>query len=465
LFGILSRRLLGEVVGVEAEARMWSSDRCARVRHDTDRKGRGGSSMRRSFRASITVALCLAIAATATPAIAAPGDLDTTFSGDGVKTVDYGLGPDYFYGVAVDGNAPIACGNTSSRATLTAFKPRGGLDTTFSGDGMLRLDILGHGSSYFEACRTLPDGRVVAVGGAKGADGHDRMIVVVRRPNGKPDTNFSGDGLAVIRFSGIADSDAYDLAIQPDGKIVVAGEGFDNSFSPTKGFFEIARLRPNGALDKTFSGDGMAKVDFGPTDEGAWKVAIQHDGAITVAGWIRNKADTEWNTAVARLKASGAPDKTFSGDGRATFNLFKGNADYALGMDIRSGGAIVLGVYGNDGAYKALVAQLTTHGKLNTSFGGGDGIDPIAVEVNLQDLMLVGGKILVAGRTNTNANPIIVRLKSSGSPDDTFGSNGVAALGSVSGWLYDITTDRQGRIVGSGQTGPSGDGLVLRVHT
>src|SRR3954449_12177574 len=255
--------------------------------------------MRRSFRALITTGLCLAIAATASAAFAGPGDLDKTFSGEGFKVVNTTAGSDTFYGVAVHGNAPTTCGRGSSEATLTAFTAGGGLNTNFSGDGMWRQNILGHGYSYLEACRFLKDGRLVAVGGASGADGNDRMIVVVRRPNGKPDKKFSGDGLAVFRFKGIANSDAYDLAIQPDGKIIVAGEGYDSGGSPRAGFFEVARLRPNGALDKTFSRDGLAKVDFARYDEGVWKVQLLHDGTIVVAGWMQNKAGTEWNSAVA----------------------------------------------------------------------------------------------------------------------------------------------------------------------
>src|SRR6476659_4299559 len=205
--------------------------------------------MRRSIRALFVTGLCLALAAVATTAYAGPGDLDKTFSGDGVKTVDYAGASDTFYGVAVQRNAPTTCGTSNQQATLTAFTPKGGLDKSFSGDGMWRQDILGHGNSFLEACRFLPGGRLVAVGGADGADGHYRTIVTVRRSNGAPDKSFSGDGLAVFRFAGIDNSAAYDRVVQPDGKIVVAGEGYDSGVSPVAGFFEIARLRQNGSLD------------------------------------------------------------------------------------------------------------------------------------------------------------------------------------------------------------------------
>jgi uncharacterized delta-60 repeat protein len=420
--------------------------------------------MHRSFRALFVTGLCLALAAVTTAAFAGPGNLDKTFSGDGVKTVDYAGATDTFYGVAVHGNAPTTCGSSNQQATLTAFTPKGGLNKNFSGDGMWRQDILGHGTSYLEACRFLPDGRLVAVGGAYGADSHYRTIVVVRRPNGRPDKSFSGDGLAVYRFAGIDNSAAYDLAIQPDGKIVVAGEGYDSGVSPQPGFFAVARLRANGALDKTFSGDGLAKVDIGPYDEGVWKVRLLHDGTIVVAGWLQNNAGTEWNSAVAQLKPNGALDRSFSGNGIATFNFLKGADDYPLGLDIRSGGAIVLGLYRyNAGSYPVAVAQLKPNGTLDGTFGGGDGLKTgLGNDLDLQDLELVGGKIVIAGGSGGGSTPFVMRLKSSGAPDGTFGSHGSATLNSVSGYLFDIAVDSQGRIVGSGSS--VSDGLVVRVH-
>lgn len=419
--------------------------------------------MRRSFRALFVTGVCLALAAITTAAFAGPGDLDKTFSGDGVKTVDYSGASDTLYGVAIRRTAPTTCGASNQQATLTAFTAKGRLDKNFSGDGMWRQDILGHGNSFLEACRFLPDGRLVAVGGAYGADGHYRTIVTVRRPNGKPDKSFSGDGLAVFRFAGIDNSAGYDLAIQRDGKIIVAGEGYDSGVSPQAGFFEVARLRRNGALDKTFSGDGLAKVNFGPYDEGVWKVRLLHDGTVVVAGWMQNKSGTEWNSAVAELKANGALDRSFSGDGMATFNFLKGADDYPLGLDIGSGGAIVLGLYRYNGSYLAAVAQLRKNGRIDGSFGGGDGLKTgLGSDLDVQDLLVADGNILLAGGTGSGSSPFVMRLTSRGNPDRTFGTHGQADLSAVPGYLFDIAVDKQGRIVGAGNS--VSDGLVLRTH-
>jgi uncharacterized delta-60 repeat protein len=420
--------------------------------------------MKRSKRPIFALAVCMLVAVMASPALAAgPGDLDTSFGGDGVRTVDYGGSSESFYGVALHGNAPTGCGYSDGIATLTVFTRGGHLDDTFSGDGMWRTDILGHGYSYLEACRYLPDGRLVAVGAARAGSGDDRMIVVVRRPNGMPDTNFSGDGLAVIAFPGIPNVYAYDLAVQPDGKIVVVGETYDNSVTPAAGWFAVARVKPNGALDKTFSGDGRAKVDYHDGDEGAWKVLVQDDGKILLAGWVKNKADTEWNTGVARLNPNGAPDETFGGDGRVEYNFLPGADDYALGLDVRSDGRIVLGVHGYDGGvYKARIAQLQPGGGLDDTFGGGDGLlTGFEPDLVLEDLTLVGKKILVGGRSS-GGTPKILRLGSAGAPDPGFGTGGSADLTSINGYMYDFAIDPKGRIVSVGRDSGD-DGMVFRV--
>jgi uncharacterized delta-60 repeat protein len=182
-----------------------------------------------------------------------------------------------------------------------------------------------------------------------------------------------------------------------------------------------------------------------------------------VAGWLQNNVGTEWNSAVAQLKPNGALDQSFSGNGIATFNFLKGGDDYPLGLDIRSGGAIVLGLYRYNGSYRAAVAQLKPNGKLDGTFGGGDGLKTsLGSDLDLQDLQLVGGKILIAGGSGGGTSPFVMRLKPSGAPDRTFGTHGSATLSSINGYLFDIAVDAQGRIDGSGNS--ISDGLVLRVR-
>jgi uncharacterized delta-60 repeat protein len=93
---------------------------------------------------------------------------------------------------------------------------------------------------------------------------------------GDLDRSFDGDGLRIVNWGG-PDS-AHDVAVQPDGKIVVVGVG---SLAPVD--FGISRLNPDGSSDTGFSADGNAFVALGG-DELAFAVAVQPDGKIVAAG-------------------------------------------------------------------------------------------------------------------------------------------------------------------------------------
>jgi hypothetical protein len=132
---------------------------------------------------------------------------------------------------------------------------------------------------------------------------------------------------------------------------------------------------------------------------------------------------------------------------------------------VRSDGRIVLGIYGYEdvgGTYRARIAQLRPRGGLDATFGGGDGLlTGFEPDLFLEDLTLVGNKILVGGRDGGGSTPKILRLGSAGAPDSTFGTGGSADLSGVTGYIYDFAIDPMGRIVSAGSS--SNDGLVFRV--
>ncbi|HNQ16282.1 MAG TPA: hypothetical protein PKM58_12000, partial [Pyrinomonadaceae bacterium] len=118
------------------------------------------------------------------------------------------------------------------------------------------------------------------------------------------DQNF-GSGGKVFYSTVTGTGGNGDIEIQPDGKAVVIGmDGF-----------EVARFNLNGTPDNTFDGDGLAQV---PSLQQANALAIQTDGKIVVAG-IALPGDTD--LALARFNSNGSPDTTFDGDGVATLAL------------------------------------------------------------------------------------------------------------------------------------------------
>jgi uncharacterized delta-60 repeat protein len=140
--------------------------------------------------------------------------------------------------------------------TIPALASAGDLDTSFSQDGLLlRRDI--PGGIYSLA--TQPDGKVVAAGVGSAPDGANTMVLARFNPDGSLDHTFSGDGVKSTRFAG--SGYAWSVGLLPDGDIVAGGEGSPPQGGPTN--FLIVRYHTDGTLDQGFSGDGKAHTRFG----------------------------------------------------------------------------------------------------------------------------------------------------------------------------------------------------------
>src|SRR5439155_1217874 len=136
------------------------------------------------------------------------------------------------------------------------------------------------------------------------------------------------------------------IALQTDGKIVVAGQA--NNFKTGNSDFGLARYNRNGTLDKTFNGDGKLTTDFG-FDDGASSLAIQTNGKIVIAGQSFNPNIFNYDFALARYNSNGSLDNTFDGDGKKTTNFF-GNGDFAYSVAIQPDGKIVVAGQANNPA-------------------------------------------------------------------------------------------------------------------
>ena len=241
------------------------------------------------------------------------GSLDTSFSGDGKQTTDFGGFNDKATAVALQGDGKIVVvGSGGSDVTgnsdlaVARYNPNGSLDTSFSGDGKQTTDF----GDLDEAAGVAiqPDGKIVAVGFANTAFDFENFVLARYNADGSLDTSFSGDGTQTTDFG--ADDRATGVALQGDGKIVAVGRG------GTGDDFALARYNPDGSLDASFSGDGMQTTDFGGDDR-ANGVALQGDGKIVAVG----RGGTGDDFALARYNPNGSLDTSFSGDGRQTTNV------------------------------------------------------------------------------------------------------------------------------------------------
>jgi len=198
----------------------------------------------------------------------ANGALDTAFGTGGKARVDFG---DTEFGLAAarqaDGRIVVAGRSLGSGAVVARLRANGTLDPDFDGDGRLMLP----GGGVARAVLVQPDSKIVVAGNP----GLSEVMTVTRlNPNGSPDTTFDGDGTATIDF-GAGGEPASSAVLQPDGKIVVVGTA--------QAGVAVARLNANGSPDATFGAAGKAAVDFGAATSGN-AVALQPNGRIVVAG-------------------------------------------------------------------------------------------------------------------------------------------------------------------------------------
>lgn len=316
----------------------------------------------------------------------------------------------------------------------------GVLDTTFGSSGVA-LTPIGTGNADLYDMASEPDGKIIAVGLAQGQG----YAVARYNADGTLDTTFGNSGTEIIPSTG----GAHRVAIQSDGKIVIAG---DTNGAPDQTV--VVRLTDSGALDSTFGTSGKVTVGIG----GGSALAIDSSGRIIVAGG---------GSGVTRLNSDGTLDTTFGTNGFAAVTVTSGNAS---GFDItraelQPDGKIVLSGYGphvvsNTINSQIAVARLNANGTLDTSFGGGGTVTTSlrGMDDGLAEAIQPDGKILVGGSSNRPPNGdgydlAMVRFNSDGTLDNGFGTSGqvIDTIGSDFSTIFDMLVQPNGKIVAAGQ--------------
>jgi uncharacterized delta-60 repeat protein len=350
-------------------------------------------------------------------ALAAPGSLDPTFGGDGRVTFDSGLQEQAPAAVAVeldgqivaavrsyDGVSPMSC-------TLVRYDSTGVLDPTLDSDGA---------NVWCTEVAVQGDGKIVVVGGSS---------VACFNADGTLDTSFSGDGIA--RLSVRFDFEVYAVAIQPNGKIVAVGTNFGECAC---GIALIVRFNADGTIDRSFAvGPGPDGVrELGRWGGDARAVSIQPNGKILVAGndWTDRRGRQAF--ALYRLLPNGADDSSFGGDGTV---VTQWRGDWSVAEDVvrQADGKIVAAGYSGEWSdYDFALTRYTRGGRLDTTFsddgkkrtdfhGGLDEAHALAIQPN--------GRIVVAGKAappdrRRKANFGLARYRANGELDSTFSRNG-----------------------------------------
>ncbi len=405
----------------------------------------------------ILVGCVLVFALPVAPATAAPGDLDPTFGSGGMVDIS-GFGtPTRAGGMTLQSDGKIVTvGETVSEDwAISRFNSDGTPDTSFSGDGLQTLDMGGSDSAADVAIQS--DGKLVVVGWASVA-GRDVFGVARFKADGDLDSSFSGDGIQTTDFAGTGASTSA-VALQSDGKIVVAGVA--------NGDYALARYNADGSLDTTFGNGGTKTTNLGFEHQGATAVAVQPDGKLVVTGLAAEiTTDQPDDFLVMRYTADGALDPSFSGDG-VQITTWDDDSD-ALDVALQPDGKIaVLGdAFSNaTGGFDFGVTRYLSDGTPDISFGDdgqtsvnfGDGSDDFPTAVALQ----ADGRIVIAGGAlmGIGHDFALARLNPDGSLDADFGGDGkVTTVFAGSAHAYGVAIQADGQIVAAGNLIPTVSG-------
>jgi uncharacterized delta-60 repeat protein len=243
-------------------------------------------------------------------------------------------------------------------------------DPTFGSGGLVLSDMAGGAS----ALALQPDGKIVLAGSATDTSGFQLLVVTRFNSDGSPDSTFGSGGRVAVQFGdgSFPLSGANAVALGPDGKIVVAGGASDSS-----GIQEllVARFTTDGMPDNSFSGDGKFLTQLGSNGNPSYlnAVAVQSDGKVVVGG---QASDSDGNSRflVGRLTTGGGWDSSFNGDGRVLTQIGKaaGLAEWVSSLAIQSDGKIVASGQAADanGQVALLATRLTSGGGFDSSFSG-----------------------------------------------------------------------------------------------
>jgi uncharacterized delta-60 repeat protein len=302
------------------------------------------------------------------------GSLDTGFGSGGVALVAFaGFDADCFAVAPSTAGFVLAgtlAGGSASSFGVARCTTTGSLDTTLSGDGRLEKNLLRiQPFAQARAVRQQPDGKIVLAGSVGTASGMD-FVVCRFLANGSADPDFGTQGSSVIA-PGLEDDFAYRMLLQPDGKILVAGTSLQDGLEKAC----IIRLLSDGNLDPDFGSGGVFFDQTGGADCGIYALALQADGKIVAAGYAYNGAATRLQCALWRLTAAGTLDTTFNTTGRLLSHVTASTRDaYATAVAIQANSRIVTAgpAYTDSGQTQAsfgLLRCLST-GVLDTSFDG-----------------------------------------------------------------------------------------------
>jgi uncharacterized delta-60 repeat protein len=291
----------------------------------------------------------------------------------------------------------------------------------------------------------------------------------------------NGKGYVFIPGPSAELNTAYAVVIQPDGKILTAGQG---SLAPSGWvYFQVTRQNTDGTMDPSFGTNGI--VSLHPSEivtdgasSPAFGMALQPDGKIVVVGrnqGFHNFAASTFSTAIIRLNTNGSLDNSFAGDGKLNLQLSSSNStEGANEVVLQPDGKIVIaGVSTRNPIGNTMtIARINSDGTPDNSFNitGVRHINFATASEGFGVKLQPDGKIVAAGRvTGTGSIDVaVVRLLNDGSYDNSFDGDGKASfdINGTDDFGYSLDLQADGKIVIGGSTqGATTDMLFVRLNT
>ncbi|WP_369250005.1 calcium-binding protein [Streptomyces sp. R41] len=411
---------------------------------------------RRSLMSRVGLAFAAALAlvvALPSSALAAPGDLDTSFGSGGKVTIDGGSPADGQDVVAQPDGKIVTVGARQNPETFYSdfsvmrHNADGSIDASFGGGDGEVLTNFEDGEDRAQGVTLQPDGKIVVVGTTErfGEENGGCCWLTVARynPDGSVDTTFGDGGHVIPELAGGAE-DGWAVAVLPgpEGKILAAGTA--------GGDFAAVRYDTHGVLDPTFDGDGKVLTPFPEAGNGgatAYDMALQPNGKFVLAGY---SGETSFDFALARYNADGSLDTSFGGgDGRVTTDL--GGYNWGRTVVVQSTGKVV--VSGSSGGNFTLV-RYNVDGSLDGGFGtGGVVTTAFGTGSAVRDLLLQPGDRIVAAGTAGN-DFALASYNADGTLDTGFGSNGKTTTDFGTGdFVNRLALQSDGKILAFGNSG------------
>jgi uncharacterized delta-60 repeat protein len=374
-------------------------------------------------RKPLRLALALAALALSTGvAQAAPTDLDAGFGTNGSATLDNG-GSETVENMALqpDGKVlVVGASSVNSSAVVYRLNRDGSADKSFHKTGVQALDR--GATEEAKAVAVQPDGKIVVVG-ISSEGGGEAWIWRLNEDGTWDESLDNDDGLVSIDLGGR--EVPYDVAVQRDGKILVAGYTYGLSYGVVNRDGFVYRLGADGKADAGFGNQGVARIGGGPTQEQVRAIALQPDGKIVVVGHTSVYDDA----VVLRLDTNGKVDPDFLVN-RAGSGLGAVADKFGYDVAVQPDGKILVAASESIG-YDGFVSLLESTGAPDFDFGnaGSARIDLGGQEEAYRLALQPNGKIVVAGvAAKTGYAALAARLRPDGSPDQTFAPRGLFTL-------------------------------------